>query len=50
MMIFVQKSMRPKIEIFLMAKKETSFFVLRSTFSNFAIRDGELTPSRHKKD
>ncbi|SEV81427.1 hypothetical protein SAMN04487850_0143 [Prevotella aff. ruminicola Tc2-24] len=31
-------------------KKETSFFVLRSTFSNFAIRDGELTPSRHKKD
>ncbi|MBR1395593.1 MAG: hypothetical protein IJ559_08055 [Prevotella sp.] len=25
-------------------------FVLLSTFRNFAIRDGELTPSRHKKD
>ena len=31
-------------------KKDTYFFVLRSILCNFAIRDGELTLSRHKKD
>jgi len=31
------------------AKKGKSFFVLHSTFRNFAIKDGEITPSRQKK-